>query len=189
MWQTTPFGLQPSIFAKLSMAAGLQKMRHTMKTITPQEFESLLLLAAAWAAEQEERILQSGVPLNDSQLADAQKLGLAQPGRVRLLRVAKIPLPNHPVLVAAASETNLISPNTAGLTVRYGIFVRDDCWLNRLLIAHELVHTMQYERFGDFTAFLRPYLTECLNHPGYPYGHLEVEADVISKKLCDNRVL
>ena len=156
-----------------------------MKTITPQEFESLLPLAAAWAAEQEDTILQSGVPLNDSQMADALQLGLEHPDRVRLLRVTQIPMPSDPILAAAASATDLISHRTAGLTVRYGIFVRSDYWLNRLLVAHELVHTLQYERLGGFEAFLRPYLIECLTSPGYPYGPMESEADVVSRTLCD----
>ncbi len=158
-----------------------------MKTITSQEFESLLPLAAEWAAEKEDTILQSGVPLNDSQLADARRLGVENPGRVRLLRVSQIPMPSHPTLAAAASATNLISPLTAGLTVRYGIFIRNDCWPNRLLVAHELVHTLQYERLGGFAAFLRPYLIECLTPPGYPYGPMEREADAVSKTLCGSQ--
>lgn len=157
--------------------------------ITPQEFEKLLPLAAAWVAEQEAMILQSGVPLNDSQMSDARQLGLENPDRVRLLRVTQIPMPSDPILATAASATGLISPQTLGLTVRYGIFVRSDYWLNRLLIAHELVHTKQYERFGGFEAFLRPYLMECLSPPGYPYGPLEKEAEVTSEKLCLNHIL
>src|ERR1017187_6058169 len=49
---------------------------------------------------------------------------------------------------SAAAETNLISPSTGGMTLRYGIFIRTDCWGQRPIIAHELVHTSQYERLG-----------------------------------------
>jgi hypothetical protein len=58
--------------------------------------------------------------------------------------VAEIPIPKHPALAAAASISGLISPLTGGLTVRYGIFVRADCWWQRELVVHELVHTSQY---------------------------------------------
>ena len=156
-----------------------------MSFITPQQFEALLPLAAAWAAEQESVILRSGVTLSGPQTADARQLGVLFPERVRLLRVSEIPSPSHPVLAAAAAATNLISPFTAGMTLRYGIFIRADCWGQRLLVAHELVHTSQYERFGGFEAFLRPYLMECLTPPGYPHGPIEKEADVLSRKLCE----
>jgi hypothetical protein len=152
--------------------------------ITPQQFEMLLPLAAAWAAEQERIILQSGVPLTEAQLADAGQVGVFFPERVRLLRVAEVPAPTHPALAAAAAATSLISPSTGGLTLRYGIFVRTDCWGQRLLITHELVHVTQYERLGGFEAFLRPYLTECITLPGYPNGPMEREAITKSEKLC-----
>jgi hypothetical protein len=155
-----------------------------MSIMTPKQFEALLPLAAAWAAEQECAVLQSGVVLTEPQVADARLVGVVQPERVRLLRVAQIPSPTHPLLAAAAAMTRLISPETRGMTLRYGIFIRDDFWGERQLVVHELVHTSQYERFGGFEAFLRPYLWECLTPPGYPYGPMEQEAITISERLC-----
>jgi len=152
--------------------------------ITPQQFEMLLPLACAWAAEQERAILQSGVALTESQLADARRVGVVQPERVHLLRVTQIPTPTHPALAATATPTGLISSNTGGLTIRYGIFIRVDCWGQRPLVVHELVHTSQYERLGGFEAFLRPYLLECITPPGYPYGPMEQEAIATSARLC-----
>ena len=155
-----------------------------MSIITPQQFEMLLPLAVAWAAEQERIILKSGVSLIEPQLADARQVGVLSPERVRLLRVTQIPVPKHPALAAAAAATSLISPSTGGLTLRYGIFIRTDCWGQRLLVAHELVHVTQYERLGGFEAFLRPYLTECITPPGYPNGPMEQEAITKSEELC-----
>ena len=155
-----------------------------MSIITPQKFEMLLPLAGAWAAEQERTILQTGVALTESLLADARRVGVVQPERVRLLRVTQITTPTHPALAAAAAATGLISPATAGLTIRYGIFIRADCWGQRHLVVHELVHTSQYERLGGFEAFLRPYLLECITPPGYPYGPMEQEAITTSARLC-----
>lgn len=151
--------------------------------ITPQQFEMLLPLACTWAEEQERIILDSGTSLTEAELVDAKRVGVAAPERIRLLRVAAIPSPRHPALAAASTITGLISSNTAGLTVRYGIFIRSDCWGDRSLVAHECVHTMQYERLGGFQGFLRPYLLECITPPGYPYGPLEQEAERLQKEI------
>ena len=155
----------------------------TVNIITPQQLEMLLPLACAWAVGQEHAIVQSGVALSESQLADARRVGVAQLQRVRLLRVAQIPLPTAPALAAAVRATNLINPLTHGLTFRYGIFIRADCWNQRPLVAHELVHTAQYEQLGGFEGFLRPYLMECITPPGYPYGPMEQEAVATAAKL------
>jgi hypothetical protein len=152
--------------------------------MTPQQFEILLPLACVWSAEQERTILESGVALTESQLTDARRVGVTHPERVRLLRVVQIPTPKHPALAAAARATNLILPSTTGLTLRYGIFVRADCWGERPLIVHELVHASQYERRGGFEVFLRPYLLECITPPGYPYGPMEQEAIATAARLC-----
>ena len=50
-------------------------------------------------------------------------------------------------------------------------------------MAHELVHTTQYERLGGIEAFLRPYLLECLSAPGYPHGPMEQEAITTAARL------
>ena len=154
-----------------------------MSFVTSQQFEALLPLACAWAAEQERIILQSGVGLTEPQMADARRVGLARLERVRLLCVAEIPIPSDPVLSAAAEATHLISPFTIGLTLRYGIFIRTECWGQRRLVVHELAHTMQYERLGGIEAFLRQYLQECLTL-GYPEAPMEQEAIRIEHEVC-----
>jgi hypothetical protein len=148
-----------------------------------QQFEQLLPLACKWAAEQEQAILLSGVALTEAQIADAIRVGVKHPERVRLLRVQEIPTPSHPALAYAAKETGLISPCTIGLTLRYGIFIRADCWGQRRLVVHELAHTMQYERLGSIEAFLRQYLYECITI-GYPEAPMEQEAKRIEREIC-----
>jgi len=51
------------------------------------------------------------------------------------------------------------------------------------LVFHELVHTLQYERFGGFPQFLKQYLHECIT-VGYPEAPLEQEARRIEDKMC-----
>jgi hypothetical protein len=134
-----------------------------------------LPLAVRWAARQERKILRAGVALDELQLSDARLMGVARPERIRLLKVDQVPLPANRVLRWAAKRTRLISVNTAGMALRYGIFIRSDCWQTRRLIAHECVHTAQYERLGGIEEFLSVYLRECLE-AGYPSGLLEQEA-------------
>lgn len=84
----------------------------------------LLPLASAWAEEQERNILRDGVLLSHGQIADAIKIGVGDPGRVRHLKMPSIPIPGNP----AAEATQHISSRTRGLTVRHGIFIRANCW-------------------------------------------------------------
>lgn len=127
-------------------------------------------------------MLRLGVPLSNQELADARAIGVAEPDRVRLLQLDRVPFPSDPMLKAAAAAIQFLTPTTCGLTLRYGIFVRSDCWRERALIAHELAHVMQYERLGGILPFLRQYLSECLTI-GYPAAPLEQEAIVLSKTI------
>jgi hypothetical protein len=100
-----------------------------MKSLfTEDQFETLLPLACAWATEQEDIILQSGVALTKAQMADARLVGVVQPERVRLLKVPMIPTPSHPALAVAAESIRLLSPFTIGLALRYGIFIQAKYW-------------------------------------------------------------
>ena len=154
-----------------------------MSLITPEQFETLLPLACTWAEEQERLILTTGVRLSPEQLVDAKHIGVLHPEQVRLGIVHEIPTPQHPALKTAAELTGLISPLTAGLTLRYGIFIRSDHWCERRLVVHELAHTAQYERLGGVEPFLRRYLQECLSI-GYPAAPLEQEAKKIEREMC-----
>jgi hypothetical protein len=153
----------------LSLGLGGTMMKRVM-------LKWILPLACSWAQKQETISLRNGVILTEPQLADARRVGIVHPERVRLLFVKEIPLPVFPMLRRAAESTGLISRDTLGMTLRYGIFIRADYRDDRLLLVHELAHTAQYERFGGFTPFLKEYLRECLTPPGYPFGPLEQEA-------------
>src|SRR5204863_9234818 len=113
--------------------------------ITPEQFELLLPLACQWAAAQEQDICSRGQALSDAQIADARLVGVVEPERVRLLYVPEIPIPENPALRAAADATQLISPFTGGLTLRYDIFIRSDCKFRRPMVVLMRRHTAQYE--------------------------------------------
>lgn len=150
--------------------------------ITAQQFTHLLPLAVAWTEQQENYILQNGVQLTSFQMKDAISIPVVNPEKVRLLKVSQIPLPMDSSLRKAAQIINLITKNTIGLTLRYGIFIREDFWNNRKLVVHELVHVNQYERLGGIDKFLQSYLQECLSI-GYPQAPMEQEAIRLSNKL------
>jgi hypothetical protein len=142
----------------------------------------LLPFAWAWAGRQESIILKTGVPLSVSQTDTARCLGVLFPDRIRLRLVSKVP-PLHPMLRRVGERLGAVSDRAIGMTLRYGIFIREDHWGDRRLLVHELAHVAQYERMGGFGGFLKQYLEECIN-PGYPLGELEQEAKRAESFCC-----
>ena len=149
----------------------------------PNPFIRLIPKAVIWAQKREEEILEIGIPLSESQLQDARKIPVLHPDKVRLLKVSHIPLPDDPELKFAAQTIKLITSGTWGLSLRYGILIRNDRWNNRETLIHELIHTSQYERLGGIGQFLNRYLTECLQYQ-YPTNPLEQEAINGSRLIC-----
>jgi hypothetical protein len=154
--------------------------------MTEDHFESLLSRACQWAEDQERIIMREGGSLTVDQVRDAATVGVIDTNKIRLQKVDHIPSPEDPLLRDYAESTQLISPYTGGLTLRYGIYVRADMWHDRKLIFHEFVHVFQYERFGGFRPFLRQYLYECIKM-GYPAAPLEQEAIITATRLCTQR--
>jgi len=150
---------------------------------TLDQLEELLPLAAQWAMEQERRVLCEGVRLSETELADARAIGVRNPERVRLLRVETIPVPAHPMLRAAAASINFLTAAPRGLALECGIFIRADHWRDRALIAHELVHTAQYQRLGGILPFLQTYIYQCAT-VGYLNSALESEAIATAARVC-----
>lgn len=151
------------------------------KTFRPL-FDRSIPWAARWAIALEKRILRDGVPLTDEEQAFARTLGVRHPERVRLLRFEHVPRPFDLRLQATIAALRILTPATRGLALRYGLLVRRDCWRDRSLIIHELVHTAQYERLGGVEPFLRQYLGECLMM-GYLKAPLEQEAIFATTRL------
>jgi hypothetical protein len=143
----------------------------------------LLGYVTRWIEAQERRILAEGSPLTERGLADARRIGVLQPERVRLLRVTHVPQPGGAFIAFLARCVGMPGDDTSGLTARYGIFIRSNEWGDRGLIAHELAHTAQYERLGGVRPFLRQYLTECLT-AGYHGASLELEAIEAAADVC-----
>jgi hypothetical protein len=131
--------------------------------------------AGQWVEAREAAILAEGEHLTANEVTDARQAGVLRPERIRLQFVESIPMPDAGFLRGLGKWTGLVSPTTAGITLRYGIYIQREYRGNRELYVHEFVHVGQYERLGSIEAFLRDYLKECLD-PGYPFGPLEQEA-------------
>ena len=164
---------------------GLTSCRHSEVTLLLRKLAINIAAAIAvppaalWIGYWERKIRATGIALDPSQLADARAVEVAFPERVRLLRVHRVPFPRWAGTLAklAAAEP----AHTAGLTARYGIFIRADHWGDRALLLHELVHTAQYERLNGIRPFLRQYVRECLSE-GYGVAALEREASAAARR-------
>jgi len=146
----------------------------------------VLPIATAWAKQQETRMLRTGIRLTPAQLADAAAIGVTHPDRVRLEIGREAPWPFLKMFRPLAVRTGLVPREIAGITFRYGIFLRADHEHERGLLLHELAHTAQYERLGGIRGFLAEYLYECLSS-GYPHGALEQEASTIARAMMNLR--
>ena len=55
-----------------------------MIKLTSDQFIFVLPLAAEWAEAKEQVVLKNGVPLSDSQMDDARRVGVIHPEKVRI---------------------------------------------------------------------------------------------------------
>ncbi len=113
-------------------------------------------------------------------------MGVANPEKIRLMQVARIPFFNGRAISALAAIFPAISTHTGGLCLRYGIYIRSEFWRDRQMVAHECVHTGQYERCGGIRNFLNAYFTGCIA-VGYPAAPMEQEAIDRSAKIPRDR--
>ncbi len=143
----------------------------------------LLPIADAWVTAQERRILRDGLPLEDAQLRDAAALAIEHPARVRILHVPRIPFPGVWLVSRLGKFIEFPHNQTAGLSARHGIYVRNDRRGDRRLLAHELAHTRQYQQLGGIRPFLRRYLRECFTQ-GYASAEMEREAEDAARRIC-----
>ncbi|NTZ81941.1 hypothetical protein FCJ61_02625 [Burkholderia metallica] len=135
---------------------------------------SALPAAVAWAEAEAARGIAQGAPLTPGQAADARTVGVAQPERIRVMAVDRMPFPETPTLAAIARDTGLLSPGTIGLTLGHAVYVLRGQDTRRLL-THEFRHVHQYEAAGSIGAFLARYLHEIAT-VGYHDAPLEADA-------------
>lgn len=151
-------------------------------------FDEMLPRATAWAQQQERFLLshREALRLTPREQEIARRAGVARAEAVRILGVAEIPSPKEADLRQAAGAFGLISADSVGLALGYGIFMRQDSLNDPKLIAHELKHVAQYERHGGIPAFFRQYLAE-VNQYRYPDAPMEREAIAFAESEFPSR--
>ena len=147
-----------------------------------ENFTLILADATEWVRIGESVILRSGRCLDRRELEDARLAGVQNSAKIRVLTVPAIPQPKREPLAKANQLVQLITEGSTGLTLNYGIYIKQGYEHDRRLLVHEFVHVAQFERLGGIEGFLREYLMECLRH-GYHYSPLEQESDELSRTI------
>ena len=150
----------------------------------PETFAQLLPLAYQWAEAQEQLILGRGAPLTPQHVDDARRAGVQDCARVRVLVVERLPLPDDERLAHFARKNIIITAATRGAGIGHGIIIRADCWGDRELLVHQLVHVAQCERSGGLEPFVGKYLRERFNSASFSVGPLEEEARRLAREIC-----
>jgi hypothetical protein len=148
------------------------------------EFQRLFPLAWDWAKAQEEFILERGASLGPIYSIDAERVGIKDPSRVRVLIVDRIPVPEDEDLAEAASRSLIITAACRGVAIGHGIIIRLDCWGDRELMVHQLIHVAQCERAGGFEPFLYQYLSQRQTCATFTLGTFEDEARGMARQIC-----
>jgi hypothetical protein len=141
-----------------------------------KQLSTLISLASSWAEIQSNNILRFGIGLNENQLELARIVGVQKPDQIRVMLIRKIPVPEDEILRTVCKQLNFLGPDTEGLTLYYGIFIKKGLQLNRKLLAHEFRHVAQYEQHPSITSYLSIYIPELLKY-GYTNAPLEVDAE------------
>ncbi len=134
----------------------------------------LLPGAIAWAEVRAREAATTGAALTEAASEIARRVGVRRPELIRVAVVDCLPLPDEPALRAAALQTGLLGPHTAGLTLGYSVFVVRGQESVRLL-SHEFRHVHQYEAHGSIGAFLPVYLQQIVE-VGYENAPYELDA-------------
>jgi hypothetical protein len=152
--------------------------------IDQQTFEHLVPLACEWAKAQEALILARGSSLGPKATADALRVGVQDPARVRVLVVDRIPMPADEQLAEASRRTHIITDACRGVAIGHGIIIRADAWGDRELLVHQLVHVAQCERSGGLEPFVHEYLCDRRASANFTVGALEKEARETAREMC-----
>lgn len=135
---------------------------------------NIIEVASEWIDKQQEYILNNGASLENYQKEIASLVGVVKPDDIRILVVDKISRPDNPLLKKVAEEMNFLGPDTIGLTLGYGIYLREGYITDRLL-SHEFRHVQQYEVAGSIQAFIAEYIQQIFQY-GYCDAPYEVDA-------------
>ncbi|HUP96678.1 MAG TPA: DUF4157 domain-containing protein [Usitatibacter sp.] len=132
-------------------------------------------LAADWAERYSAESLAQGRPLAMNEIELARRVGVREPGRIRIRVVSELPAPAEPMLVTAAARIGLTPQAASGMTLGHAVIVRRGSESDLRLLAHEFRHVAQYESRGGIRPFLAEHIPQLMQH-GYENSPYEVDA-------------
>jgi hypothetical protein len=136
--------------------------------------DRLLPSVVAWYDTVEAELLSQGRPLVAQEIQTARRVGVKDPGKVRVVVLETFPMPANGDLLAAAKRYGLGSPSEGGRSNGHLIMLKPWVKEDATVLAHELVHVGQHDRMGRLS-FLRRYLVE-MEVLGYARSPLELDA-------------
>ena len=83
----------------------------------------LLPKAISWAESEADTAAGTGEVLDNIARAVAIRVGVLRPELIRVALVDELPMPQDPVLQAAAVQAGLLGPHMKGLTLGHSIFI------------------------------------------------------------------
>ncbi|MDP5135596.1 hypothetical protein ORJ04_06495 [Rheinheimera baltica] len=134
----------------------------------------IVLSAAKWTEQNQLLIYQFGRALTSEEQNIALLVGVSKPERVHICEVPEIKRPQEPELAALCEQFGFLTKDTIGLTLGYGIYIKQG-YLTTRLLSHELRHVYQYEQAGSTEAFLTRYIGEIMQF-GYFNAPYEIDA-------------
>ena len=140
-----------------------------------EQLPRLMGPAIAWAERESRFVLEAGAAPTPQLEALAQKVGVAEPKRIRLVAVDTFRMPEHEELRAAALRVGLFGPGMNGLTLGHAVILRRGHHFDGALLAHEFRHVAQYEAAGSIASFLSKHLMDLATF-GYLDSPFEVDA-------------
>lgn len=154
------------------------KDNHELYQNPPQyitdQIDPYMPLALEFVKNNERRALENGVPLLPQYLDIAQRVGIKNPEKVRVLYVDELPMPQNESLKFQMERLGLDSPYLVGMTYGYGIYIKHAAKGDKLLLSHELIHVRQAEELS-LEGITREYFLQ-LKIFGYRESPIEIEA-------------
>jgi hypothetical protein len=140
-----------------------------------EQLPKLLPRAISWAERESRLVLEAGAAPPPQLEVLAQRVGVVEPTRIRLVAVNDFRVPEDDELRVAALSLGLFGPAMNGLTLGHAVILRRGHHFDGSLLAHEFRHVAQYEAAGSIASFLSKHLHDLATY-GYEASPFEVDA-------------
>ncbi|MCP5536586.1 MAG: DUF4157 domain-containing protein [Akkermansiaceae bacterium] len=142
----------------------------------------LACVSAPWVIHHQRIIRRDGRALSVGEREIAGQLGVELIDDTYVLAVDVVPNPLRYLSAILEKRSKACISGVDGITLGHGIYVARRVADATGLMAHELVHVLQYERAGSVWRFMVEYIHQCLMH-GYYHAAWEIEAREQSARL------